>query len=668
MPEKRELNTPVSSPVETPAAKGSNQKKKVVLIGNPNVGKSVIFGHLTGTYVTVSNYPGTTVEVTTGNAAFNGKNTQIVDTPGVNNLIPMSEDEIVTRNIILKDRPHAVVHVADAKNIRRSLFITLQLIEMGLPVIFDINMVDEAKARGIRIDDKKLAEKLSIPVLKTVATRKQGLSGLINSISDSPQKSGYRITYSPEIENAVQKIETFLPQATISKRSLALMILAKDTSLNDWLFQHLSEQQIHEVDQICNITQKKISNRLSQEIMQQRMNHIRDIIRDVLREEQREKPKFVLWLENEMVHPIWGYGFVLLALFLIYEFVGVFGAGTLVDFFEKTLFNKWLMPPVISFVQWLLPWQIARDFLVGDYCIISMAFTYAIAIVLPIIATFFLAFSILEDSGYLPRLSIIVNKLFHAMGLNGKAVLPMVLGLGCDTMATLTTRILDSKKEKIIVTLLLALGIPCSAQLGVILGMLGGVSPIALIIWAGTVFIVLILVGYLSSKIIPGESSDFILELPPLRIPGLLNIISKTLARMEWYLKEAIPLFVLGTLVLFFMDKLNLLGVIQDFSAPVVQKFLQLPPKTTEAFIVGFLRRDYGVAGLFTMAQAGELSTVQIIVSLVTITLFVPCIANFFIIIKERGWKTAMVIVGFIIPFAFLIGGIVNFTLRITGL
>jgi ferrous iron transport protein B len=293
-----------------------------------------------------------------------------------------------------------------------------------------------------------------------------------------------------------------------------------------------------------------------------------------------------------------------------------------------------------------------------------MALTYSIAIVLPIVGTFFIAFGILEDSGYLPRLAIMVNRVFRVMGLSGKAVLPMVLGLGCDTMATLTARILETKKERIIVTLLLALGVPCSAQLGVILGMLAGVSARATAIWVGVVIGTIFLVGILAKEIVPGESSDFILELPPIRLPQLSNIVLKTLARIEWYLREAVPLFILGTLVLFFFDKLGFLLWLEEIASPIVVGFLGLPARATEAFLVGFLRRDYGAAGLFMLARAGELTPLQVVVSLVTITLFVPCIANFFIIIKERGWKTAIAMVSFIFPFAFLVGGLLNFFLH----
>jgi ferrous iron transport protein B len=257
------------------------------------------------------------------------------------------------------------------------------------------------------------------------------------------------------------------------------------------------------------------------------------------------------------------------------------------------------------------------------------------------------------------------------MGLNGKAVLPMVLGLGCDTMATMTTRILDSRKERLIVMLLLALGVPCSAQLGVILGMLAALSPAMTFLWAGCIVLVIFAVGFLSSKIISGKGSDFVLELPPMRLPKLSNIGVKTLARIEWYLREAVPLFFLGTFVLFILDKLTLLSVIERGVSPVVVGFLGLPIKATEAFLVGFLRRDYGAAGLFNLfndqIQSGSIAMetqIQIVVSMITITLFMPCIANFFMIIKEQGIKVAMAISLFILPFSILVAGSINYLLR----
>jgi ferrous iron transport protein B len=278
---------------------------------------------------------------------------------------------------------------------------------------------------------------------------------------------------------------------------------------------------------------------------------------------------------------------------------------------------------------------------------------------------------VLEDSGYLPRLAVMVNKIFKRMGLNGKAVLPMVLGLGCDTMATMTARIMETRKERVIVTLLLALGVPCSAQLAVVLAMVAGLSPAATAWFAGSVVVTLVLVGWLAARVLPGRGSDFILELPPLRVPQAGNVAVKTMARIEWYLREALPLFIVGTLILWGLDRIGGIAVLERLTAPVVVDLLQLPKEAAMAFILGFLRRDYAAAGLFLhyepFMKAGTLTremNIEITVALVTITLFIPCIANFFMILKERGWKTGVAIAAFILPFSMAMGAAVNVLMR----
>jgi ferrous iron transport protein B len=292
-----------------------------------------------------------------------------------------------------------------------------------------------------------------------------------------------------------------------------------------------------------------------------------------------------------------------------------------------------------------------------------MALTYALAIIFPIVTAFFLFFGLLEDSGYLPRLSVMLDRVFRLMGLNGKAVLPMVLGLGCDTMAVLSTRILDTKKERLIVSILLALVVPCSAQLGVILAMLGGLSWKATVIWLAVIIFFLFTVGWLAAKILPGITTPFLVEIPPIRRPSLSNILAKVKMRLVWYLKEAVPLFILGTLVLFLMNKFKILNLTKYLMSPVVVHWAGLPVKTTEAFIVGFLRRDYGAAGLYALAKEGLLNPQQIVVSLVVLTLFVPCLAQFLVTIRERGLKIAVLIFLFCIFIAFFAGGILNFIL-----
>jgi ferrous iron transport protein B len=637
---------------------------KIFLIGNPNVGKSATFGLLTGKYVTVSNYPGTTVEVTYGNAVLNKVRTTVIDTPGVNSLVPMSEDEKVTRDILLTDKADVVVQVADTKNLRRALLITVQLAEMGLPFLLDLNMDDEAKSRGILIDQEKLSAILGIEVVKTVAIRKSGIDRLMKALT-AARKAAIDVRYDDAIEDGIRVISSYLPEANVSRRSLALMVLAGDESLNAWLHANMQDQTIREMERVRQETQAKFNNSLGYLINQQRMRRADAILAQVMtRHEVGRGSLIAAKLGGWSMHPVYGVPVLLAVLVGVYEFVGRFGAGTVVNYLENTVFGAYVNPWVTRMVDFAIPFQALRDLIVGPYGLVTMALTYAFAIVLPIVGFFFFVFGILEDSGYLPRLAVMVNSVFKVLGLNGKAVLPMILGLGCDTMATLTTRILETKKERLLVTFLLALGIPCSAQLGVILGMVSGMPGHVAAAWLVVMVGILFLVGYLSAKVIKGAPSDFVLELPPLRVPQLTNIAVKTLSRVEWYLREAVPLFLLGTFILFTADRLGVLALLLRAADPVVVGFLGLPSKAGEALVIGFLRRDYGAAGLFMLSQKGLLDPVQTLVSLTVITLFVPCIANFFMIIKEQGMKAALAMVAFIFPFAILVGGLMNWALR----
>jgi ferrous iron transport protein B len=636
-----------------------NDAPVICLVGNPNVGKSAIFGLLTGRYVTVSNYPGTTVEVTNGEVTIQKKEYRLVDTPGVNSLIPMSEDEKVTRDILLEQKSDSVIHVADSKNMKRSLFITLQLIEMGLPLAIALNMKDEASNRGINIDEEQLGEIFGLNVVSTIAVQKKGINSL-KKVAVKPRVSNFTFSYDSHIEKYIDKIEAHIPDSHISKRSVALMVLSGDRTLKKWLLENLGKDEIQLIESYRDEAAEKYSHPLSYVISQQRLEVVNGIAGKVVSKSVPQRNRISAFFNDVTTHPVWGFPFLFLVLYLMFQFVGSFGAGTLVDLLEEVVFGEYLNPWAEKIVAAVVPVPFLQELLIGPYGIITMALTYAIAIILPITATFFIAFSMMEDSGYLPRLAAMLNRVFRLMGLNGKAVLPMVLGLGCDTMATLTTRILDTPKERMIVILLLALGVPCSAQLGVILGMFGKQPVEAVLIWGGTLFAVIIFVGFVSARIIPGQSADFLLELPPLRLPQISNVLLKTVWRIEWYLKEAVPLFILGTLILFTADKLDIIPLAQELASPVIVNVLGLPAEATASFIMGFLRRDYGAAGLFTLQQQGLLNTEQVVVSLVTITLFIPCIANLFMIIKEKGLKTAGMTALFVFPFSILVGGVLH--------
>jgi ferrous iron transport protein B len=342
--------------------------------------------------------------------------------------------------------------------------------------------------------------------------------------------------------------------------------------------------------------------------------------------------------------------------------VGGFGAGTVVDFLEGHLFEEYFVPFVNGWTERLIPWKVLQDLIAMDYGVLTLGVRYAVALVMPIVGAFFLIFSVVEDSGYLPRLSLLIDRVFKKIGLSGRAVIPMTLGFGCGTMATMVTRTLESVRERVIATVLLALAIPCSAQLGVIFG-LAADSPGVIITWIGTVGLVFLLIGYLTARILPGETPDFFMELPPLRWPRLANVWIKTSSRMRWYFMEILPLFLLASVLIWAG---NITGLFQKalwlLSFPT--NWVGLPDEAAQAFLYGFFRRDYGVAGLYDVHQTGALSGNQLAVATITLTLFLPCIAQFLVMLKERGWRMATMVAVFVFPFAFLVGGMVNWLLN----
>jgi ferrous iron transport protein B len=649
---------------------GENNKT-ILIVGNPNVGKSVIFSNITKMFATVSNYPGTTVEVTRGNCVVDKVAYTIYDTPGINNLIPSSEDEQVTRDIILKEEEARIILVGDAKNLERVLSLALQLKELRRDFILNLNMIDETEEKGIEINKSKLEEILNVPVITTCAIKNKDISGYFKEYKFD-NNSQIPVKYDDQVEKLIQSISTYI-KSEKKNRAFPILILSHDETIKEYFKNEdiITQKDLNEIESIIQDANKKINEPVIFNINKTRINHAREINNLVTSVKQKDKKNVKDFIGEAMMHPVWGILFLFASLYITYQVVGNFAAGICVDFFESTIFGEYVNPFFIKLFRYNTENPDSNNMIVrlivGEYGIITMALTYAFAIILPIVTFFFIIFGIFEDSGYLPRLAIMVNKLFKVMGLNGKAVLPMVLGLGCDTMATITTRILETKKERIIATLLLALGIPCTAQLGVFLGMAAALQTSGVLIWCGIIFAVMLLVGFLASKIIKGKGSDFILEIPPIRVPTIANLSQKTLARLEWYLKEAVPLFVLGTFILFVLHETHLINIIITVLEPIVVDFLGLPREASEAFIIGFFRRDYAATGLFMLSRENILTPTQVLVGLVTITLFVPCIANFFIIVKERGLKTAVAMVCFIFPFAFFVGGILNKVLRAFG-
>lgn len=641
---------------------GDRALRTLALVGHPNVGKSVLFHRLTGTYVNVSNYPGTTVEVARATPRFD-REASLLDTPGVLALPSRSDDERATMRALLNEDMRVIIQVGDAKNLRRTLNLTALLAELGVPMVLALNMADEARARGVTVDTPALAEALGVPVVATVATGGEGVTPLTEALMRAKAPAPllqYDTDLEANIAHLAALLERHAPHPRLAARGLAILLLGRDPEVERWLGEQAGAAPVQAALAAGNALTGRESPpaRLARE----RGGAAEALARTVTRQAAGKDRTLSLLVGQLAVHRFWGWPMLLAVLYVVYLFVGDFGAGTLVGLLEKNFFGEVLNPAVTGFVQRHvgIPWL--ADLIVGQYGLWTMGMTYALALILPIVTTFFLAFGVLEDSGYFTRLSVIANRMFAAIGLNGRAVLPMVLGLGCVTMATLTTRILHSKRERLITTFLMALAIPCSAQLGVVLGMLGGQSFAVTLIWAASMAGVLLFTGWLAGKVVKGRRIPLVTELPPMRMPVLGNVLKKTGGRLKWYLIEVIPLFLLGTLIMFLLDRSGALPWIIKAGEPLVTGWLGLPPEASAAFVMGFLRRDFGATGLF--ALQGQLDATQVVVGMVTITLFIPCVASLMMIIKEQGLRTAATMVAMIVPTAFLVGGVLNHILR----
>jgi len=468
------------------------------------------------------------------------------------------------------------------------------------------------------------------------------------------------------LEKSLERIEAFIKMDYgLSRRAVALLLLQEDSEILS-LVESKEPQDFRQIIEIINYTKGHCHDPLSYIITLRRQEEVNRIITVAVEHMPIERLPFREKLSRIMISPFTGVPILLVIVYWgLYKFVGVFGAGTVVNFIEADIFEKGINPWVVKILGFVIPWQALRDLFSGEYGVITLGIRYAVALILPIVTTFFIAFAIIEDTGYLPRLALLIDRMFKRIGLTGRAVIPMVLGLGCDTMATMVTRTLPTKRERIIATILLALAVPCSAQLGVILALLEGNSP-GLWIWLGMIGMIFLLVGFLSSMVLPGEAPSFYMEIPPLRLPILSNVLIKTYSRVKWYFTEVFPMFILASALIWFGQLTGLFNMlVKLLQYPI--RWIGLPDRAAVAFLFGFFRRDYGVAGLYDIKKAGLFSGNQLVVACVTLTLFLPCIAQFLMNVKERGLKTGLAISAFILVFSFSVGFLVNLVLNILG-
>lgn len=649
------------------------KRKKIAIVGSPNVGKSSIFNNLSGRYATVSNYPGTTVELFTATIHCQGQTCELIDTPGMYSLLPLSEEERIAREILIKKPPDVVIHVAAAKNLDRALPLTIQLIEAGLPVLLAVNMMDEARKEGMSIDTQRLQALLGIPVVAMVSVRGEGVKELkeaiVHILDNGPAQdlSSPFLHYPPIIDKEIGLLAASLKgHYSFSRTLMSVLLLEGDAEITALAAQAETEEGCQKIKDIRRQVGTKATQPVEYIVNVALREKTGQLLKESVREKRKKTEKFSRWLGDITLRPIVGVPLLILFLYYgIYKLVGEFGSGVCVDFLEGVVFEGYINPFFISLFGALVPFEILNSLFVGEYGIITLGIRYAVAIVLPIVGIFFFVFSFAEDTGYLPRIGAMLDRLFKKIGLSGKAVIPVVLGLGCDTMATMVTRILPTKRERIIATLLLSLSVPCSAQLGVIMAVLAPRGK-TLAAWFLIITAIFAATGFFLNRILKGKRPSFHIELPPLRMPRLSNIFVKTYTRLKWYFKEVLPLFIWASVMIWIGQITHIFDVVlKILSYPLA--VMGLSSDLSTVFLFGFFRRDYGAAGLYDMEKQGLLSTRELLVAAVVLTLFLPCIAQFLMNIKERGAKIAFGIAAFILTFSFSVGFVLNKILVIMG-
>ncbi|MBC8414641.1 ferrous iron transport protein B, partial [bacterium] len=634
--------------------------RKIAIVGTPNAGKSLIFNKLTSSYSIVANYHKTTIAVERNRASIDGNATEVIDTPGISSLHIFSEEERVTRDILLQENPEIVLFCGDATRLKSSLVLLNQIHELGIPAVFCLNMSDEAVSKGVVIDTRELYSEILAPVVETAAIHGTGIQELRTAMKRVHDEGARMMsqpyhTYPSIIENALESMLVLFPEDDQPSKGTLLLYLTKEEGISEMLELKYGYEIISSTRDILN----KLYMKNSAEQLRQIIFRARESWADRVAEKVTTRAKFTVTGITQKIawasrHPIIGWPILALVMWATF-----YGVGTIATGIADALDGWFFAPATDAITAMLAGYPVVSDFIVGEYGILTMGVFNAIGTVVPILIVFFTITSFLEDLGYLPNLSILLNRMFSVFGLTGKSVLPMVLGFGCNTMATLTSRTLETRKERLVASFLIALGIPCAVQLGVLLAIMATAPFSVLVITLLAVGGTQILSGIALNKLVPTEeTADFIMELPNFRFPDMKHVMLKTYYRVKWFLVEALPLFVFGAALMFALQITGILGLIKIALNPIVVGFLSLPDKLTEVFIMVLSRRELGAVYFKDMVDAGQVDYYQTIVGLIVITLFIPCISNTMVMFKELGAKWAIGMNVFIMTIAILVGGL----------
>ncbi len=560
---------------------------KILLMGNPNVGKSVIFSRLTGAHVISSNYPGTTVGFTKGRIWIEGKEAELIDVPGLYRLEPFSKAEEVAAKMLKQG--NIVINILDATNLERSLYLTMQLLEQGLPMIVVLNMWDDVKHKGIHLDLEKLQSFLQVPVIPTVAVTGEGIKDLVTHIN---KVKPYKIHH------------------------------------------HTDEERWADIGKIIKEAQT-ITHR----------HHT-----------------FLEKLGDASIHPYTGLPIAFVILLLCFLIIRFFGES-LIEYIMNPFFYRVYGPLIIKLVKIPFPSGIIHNILIGDTAnfieslgLLTTGLYVPFGMVLPYVFPFYLVLSVLEDFGYLPRLAVLMDNLMHHVGLHGFAVISIILGLGCNVPGALSTRILETRREKFIASTLLCISVPCMAQTAVIIGLVGKYGMAYVFLVYGILMSIGILVGMILDRILKGASPEIFMEIPPYHIPHLKTLCKKLWMRIKEFLDEAVPLVLLGVLIINILNILGLMDFLGILAGPIVTRIWGLPPQVIPAMLIGFLRKDVAVGMLAPL----HLSVKQLVTASTVLTVYFPCVATFFVLLKELGVKDMAKVAVIMMIVAITIGGVIN--------
>ncbi|HOX44848.1 MAG TPA: FeoB small GTPase domain-containing protein [Myxococcota bacterium] len=637
----------------------------MLLLGQLKVGKSTLFEGLGAGRDQRRVYPPTGVEVRHRRLDA-GRYDTLLDVPGCYSLLDRGEDAMVVRDLLARRRVGAAIWVLDAKNPRRGLGMVGELFACRVPLVVALNMTDEAAFRGVEFRPQSLEAALGVPVVPVVASEGSGLAALRRRLPEARPLAEGVVSPEAPLAGLLSGLEGLLAGHPFSAPALAFLLLHGAQGARDVLEDHAEAELCARVEAALRSAAGALGRPAELWTQEASLAAAERIAAAAFTLRPSNRGAWARRLAAWTRRPGTGLPIAVLVLACMYAFVGWFGAGVLVDLLEGRLFGDLVLPALQGWTA-RIPWESVRELLVGPFGLVSVGLVLPLGLVLPVLATFFFAFGLLEDSGYVARMSLLFDRGLRKVGLNGKAVLPLVMGFSCVTMAVLATRILETRRQRLLAALLLTLAFPCAPLLGVMLVVLGRLPALAGVLLVALLVLQFGLVGWAAHRLLPGGRQDLVLELPPLRLPRLRSLLALTGRRVAWFLREAIPYFLLGTLAMWALDQLGLLDGLHRALEPILAWGLGLPPESADVLLMTIIRREAGAGLLVQQMSAGLYTGAQALVCLLVMTLMVPCVNTLLVLYKERGARAATAIVAFVMVYALLVGALVSHGLRLAG-